>query len=170
MAKTQKMDPDDADATALEGISGAPPKKGGKKLIMVIAAIVLVLGAAGGTAYAMGYLTKPKGGHEAAGPVTPGGIDLPEMVANLDAGARRTAFVRLKVRLELADKADIAAVTAAQPRIQDLFQTYLRDMRPNELRGSAGTYRLREELLARVNIALAPARATDILFTELLVQ
>jgi flagellar FliL protein len=56
------------------------------------------------------------------------------------------------------------------PRLLDLFQTYLREMRPEELRGSAGTWRLREELIARANIAIAPARVTDVLFTELLVQ
>ncbi len=56
------------------------------------------------------------------------------------------------------------------PRLQDLFQTYLREIRPEELRGSAGTYRLREELLARGNLAVAPARITDVLFTEMLVQ
>ncbi len=78
--------------------------------------------------------------------------------------------MRIKARLELASKSDEPAVLAAQPRIQDLFQTYLRDMRPEELRGSAGTYRLREELIARANIAVAPARVTEILFIELLVQ
>ena len=56
------------------------------------------------------------------------------------------------------------------PRILDLFQTYLRDMRPEDLRGSAGTYRLREELIARGTIAVAPAHITDVLFTEMLVQ
>jgi len=119
----------------------------------------------------MGFLNKlTGGGKEAASTVVvPGGIDLPEIVANLNAG-KRTAFVRIKTRLELANKADEPAVAAAAPRIQDLFQTYLRDMRPEELRGSAGTYRLREELLARINVAMAPAHATDILFIELLVQ
>ena len=56
------------------------------------------------------------------------------------------------------------------PRIQDLFQTYLREMHPDELRGSAGIYRLREELLARANIAVAPAHINNILFTQLLIQ
>jgi flagellar FliL protein len=56
------------------------------------------------------------------------------------------------------------------PRLLDMFQTYLREMRPEELRGSAGTWRLREELLARANIALAPVRVVDVLFIELLVQ
>ena len=61
-------------------------------------------------------------------------------------------------------------VAASMPRLLDLFQTYLREMRPEELRGSAGTYRLREELIARANIALQPTRVVDVLFTELLVQ
>ena len=56
------------------------------------------------------------------------------------------------------------------PRLQDLFQTYLREMRPEELRGSAGTYRLREELIARANVAAAPAKVNDVLFTQLLIQ
>lgn len=168
MATTQTMDGgDDSPAPA---DSAVPKKPGSKKLIMVAAA-VLVLGGAGGAAYTMGFFGKlTGGGKEAAATTTPGAVDLPEMVANLNAGNRRTAFVRIKARLELADKADEASVKMASPRIQDFFQTYLRDMRPEELRGSAGTYRLREELLARVNIALAPAHATDILFIELLVQ
>jgi len=61
-------------------------------------------------------------------------------------------------------------VTAQMPRLLDLFQTYLREIRPDELHGSAGTYRLREELIARADIAAAPAKIVDILFTEILVQ
>jgi flagellar FliL protein len=117
------------------------------------------------------------GGHGAAPAAAPpaGGkppifFDMPEIVANLNAGPRRQSYVKLKPRLELARAEDEAAVRAALPRLMDLFQTYLREMRPEELRGSAGTYRLREELLARANIALAPIRVVDVLFPELLVQ
>ena len=56
------------------------------------------------------------------------------------------------------------------PRVEDLFQVYLRELRPADLEGSAGTYRLREELLKRVNIALHPAEVDAVLFKELLVQ
>ena len=96
--------------------------------------------------------------------------ELPDIVTNLNAGPRRTVYVKLRSRLELAKPEDAALVTAAMPRLLDLFQTYLREMRPEELRGSAGTYRLREELLARANIAVAPARVQDLLFTEMLIQ
>ena len=83
---------------------------------------------------------------------------------------RAEARERIKARLELARVEDQAVVAASMPRLLDLFQTYLREMRPEELRGSAGTYRLREELIARANIAVHPTRVVDVLFTELLVQ
>jgi flagellar FliL protein len=56
------------------------------------------------------------------------------------------------------------------PRLLDMFTGYLRETRPEELRGSAGTQRLREELLARANIATRPGTVTDVLFVELIVQ
>ena len=103
-------------------------------------------------------------------PKPPSFIELPEIVANLNGGPRKTVYVKLQVRLELAKAEDETAVKAAMPRLQDLFQTYLREMRPEELRGSAGTYRLREELIGRANVAVAPARVVDVLFTEMLIQ
>lgn len=158
----------DADFPATRS-SASGPKKGRKK-ILIIGAVVLLLGGVG-AAYATGMFAK-LGATEAHSELSgiPGSVDLPPIMANLNAGPRRTAFVRLKARLELSSKADEAAVGVALPKIQDLFQTYLRDMRPDELRGSAGTYRLREELIARANIAIAPARVTEILFIEMLVQ
>ena len=114
---------------------------------------------------------KPAGG--TAAPRVAGApifAELPDMIANLNGGPRRTVYVKLRAKRELAKPEDEAMVQAALPRLQDLFQTYLREMRPEELRSSSGTYRLREELLARANIALAPARAQDLLFTEILIQ
>jgi flagellar FliL protein len=109
---------------------------------------------------------------EAAPPprTPPAFVELPEIVSNLNAPGRRAAFVRLKAKLEIAEGKDVDAVHQAMPRLLDLFQTYLREVRPEELRGSAGTHRLREELIARASIAAAPARITDVLFLEMLVQ
>jgi flagellar protein FliL len=91
------------------------------------------------------------------------------MIANLN-GPRKPSYIKLAVRVEVPTPEDGEKVKAAMPRLQDIFQTYLREMRPEELRGSAGTYRLREELLTRANIAVAPAKINDILFTQMLVQ
>ena len=149
----------------------APKKAGTRKKLLWAATVVIGLSGIGVT-YATGLVGKLSTGKETAGAEAgvPGSVDLPEIMANLNAGPRKSAFVRIKARLELASKADEPAVLAAQPKMQDLFQTYLRDMRPEELRGSAGTYRLREELVARANIAVAPARVTEVLFIEMLVQ
>jgi flagellar FliL protein len=103
-------------------------------------------------------------------PADPMFMDLPDIVANLSTGPRRPTFVKLKAKLELARPEDRVALTAALPRVLDLFQGYLREMRPEELRGTAGTYRLREELMARTNLAAPPARVVAVLFTEMIVQ
>ena len=171
-------------------VAPAKAKVGKKKLILIAAPVLLIVVLAG--LWFSGILPGLLGmGHEAAKAEgkadgkaegkaegkeaavkahTPVFVELPEMISNLNAPGRRATFVKLKARIELAKAEDQAAFTAAQPRIIDLFETYLREMRPEELRGSAGTYRLREELITRANIAVAPARVVDILFSELLVQ
>lgn len=151
--------------------------KGGKKKLLLIAIPLLLVAVLAGLWFS-GVLPGLLGmGHKVADEARPAGehaapvfVELPEMIANLNAPGRRPVFVKLKVRLELARAEDQAAFAAAQPRVVDLFQTYLREMRPEELRGSAGTYRLREELIARASLAVAPATVTDVLFSELLVQ
>lgn len=169
-----------AAAAAITATAGEGTAKGGKRKLLLIGAGVLLLAGGGGAAWFTGLL--PHGGHhgeaehkeeahtEAAHPAAPVFLDLPDIVANLNAGPRRAAFIKLKAKLELARPEDQAIVQAAMPRVLDLFQTYLREMRPDELRGTAGTYRLREELVARTSIAAQPARVLNVLFTELLVQ
>ncbi len=160
---------------------GAVKPKGGKQKLLLLAGAPLLLAGALAALWFTGVLPgllgmgkKPMPTEAADQPAMPPKppvfVDLPEMVANLNAGARHTAFVKLHARLEVARAEDQAAITAAMPRLQDLFQTYLRETRPEELRGSAGTWRLREELIARANIAASPAHVTDVLFTEMLVQ
>jgi flagellar FliL protein len=162
--------------TVAQDASGEPPAASGKparkKKLLLIAVPLLLLGAGGGAAWKFGLI--PGLGHaeeehlEAASP--PVLIDLPEIVTNLNAQSRRATFVKLRAKIELARERDVPVVQAALPRLMDLFQTYLRETRPEELRGSAGTHRLREELVTRANVAAAPARITDVLFVEMLVQ
>ena len=134
--------------------------------------MIAVLAAGCGSAASAKGAVRPKEAEKEAEvkPPPPVFLELPEMVANLNGNPRRPSYVKLRARVELARADDLPVAQAAMPRLQDLFQTYLREIRPEELRGSAGTYRLREELLARGNLAVAPARITDVLFTEMLVQ
>ena len=163
--------------TASTGADAPPIKPRGKRKLMLIAGVVLLLAGGGGAAWLTGLLPRllhrdePHSVEAKAAPApVPVFLDLPDIVANLNAGPRRTAFIKLKAKLELSRPEDQAAIQAAMPRVLDLFQSYLREMRPEELRGTAGTYRLREELVARTNIAAHPAHVLNVLFTELLVQ
>ena len=161
---------------AVDGPSEEPKKKG--KLLLIVGVVLLLAGAGG---WFSGVIPGLLGGHKEeaahvdeahAAPAVPEHVfmDLPDMVANLNNGGRRASFIKLRAKLELARKEDVTIVTNAMPRVLDLFQGYLREVRPEELRGTAGTYRLREELISRVSLAAAPAKVLDVLFVELLVQ
>ena len=165
-------------------------KKGGGKKKLLLIALPLVLGGAGAGLWFGGILPPllgmgpPPAAAGAEGEAQPQAarppafFDMPEIITNLNASGRRPVFVKLRSKLEIARAEDSAAIQAAMPRLLDLFQTYLRETRPEELRGSAGTHRLREELIARANIAVAPPtgsnqpapRVTDVLFVEILIQ
>jgi flagellar FliL protein len=161
-------------STVAQDATAAPPapgRPGRKKLLLLIAVLLLLLGAGGGAAWQFGLIPGLHDSAETAAEAPPPMLlDLPEIVTNLNATTRRSTFVKLRAKLEIARPQDVAAVQLAMPRLMDMFQTYLRETRPEELRGSVGTHRLREELVARANVAAAPARITDILFVELLVQ
>ncbi len=96
--------------------------------------------------------------------------ELPEMLVNLNSKGRKASYLKISVNLELEDPGDIPRIEAVMPRIVDKFQVYLRELRIEDLSGSAGVYRLREELLRRVTAAAAPAKVKDILFKEMLIQ
>jgi len=165
------------------GEEAAKGKRSGKgKLLLLILPVVLIGAGAGawfsgllggligGKAEAHAETAAANGPGASTAPKAPVFVDMPEIVANLNAPGRRSNYIRLRSKLEVARAADVATVEAAMPRLLDLYTTYLREMRPEELRGSSGTQRLREELIARANLILAPARVNDILFLELLVQ
>ncbi len=167
-------------AITSEGVEEAKAGGGGRRKLILLAVPVL-LAAIGAGLWFTGVLPRLLGLHHTATPaanaeakaveaIKPVYADVPEIITNLDTGGRRQSYVKLKARLELAKAADQTIIAAAMPRILDIFQTYLREMHPDELRGSSGTYRLREEMIARANLAAQPARIVDILFEELLVQ
>jgi flagellar FliL protein len=95
---------------------------------------------------------------------------LGDILVNLAGDGKRPNYLKLTISLELADEKDKATLDALKPRIVDQFQLYLRELRVEDLRGSAGLFRLREELLLRVSEVVQPIRIRDVLFQEMLVQ
>ena len=96
--------------------------------------------------------------------------DLPDLTINLASPDKRSQYLRIKVALEVSKRETIDEITPMLPRVMDAFQVYLRELRMTDLEGSAGIYRLKEELRRRVNLAIHPAQVDDILFKELLIQ
>lgn len=177
MAAKPKNEEVEADAGSDEGAEGAEAQapKGKFKLpsmkIMIIAAAgVLVLGSGGAGAY---FFLAPHKAVEHAAPVVKPAIfvDLPDVLVNLaNTGGDRTQYLKVKATLEVPDQALAQQIKPLMPRVMDAFQTYLRELRPTDLDGSAGLYRLKEELTRRVNAAIAPGRVNAVLFKEIIVQ
>jgi len=97
-------------------------------------------------------------------------FDLPEILVNLNTGSKQASYLKLRVALEFHDPEATEKLEQLMPRIIDNFQVYLRELRREDLNGSAGIYRLKEELLIRVNSAVYPIKVRDVLFKEMLVQ
>jgi flagellar protein FliL len=158
---------------------GLPPGGGGRKKLFVLGAVLLLLLVGVGVAFAFGLPQKLLGGdHSAAeprhdekqAPKQTVFFDLPDLLVNLNAGGKKASFLKISISLELEQQTDVPRLQAVLPRIIDNFQVYLRELRAEDLKGSAGMYRLREELLRRVNDSAAPAKVNDVLFKEMLVQ
>lgn len=186
----------EAPAEGAEGEDGegAPAKKKFTPKMMIIAgaAALLVLGGGGTGAF---FLLKPK--PEAAGekaekkkekkgekkgegekPIGeiregPDGIlfyTMPSVVVNMQTADGRTTFLKLKLTLEVPDQATVDLLEPNMPRLQDMFQTFLRELRPEDLQGSQGSYQLRMEIQRRVNLVIAPSKVNAVLIEEMLIN
>ena len=174
----------DGDAEGDGDAAGKPRKKkrmSGKKMIMLGLPVVLLL--AGGGVYMSGMLDSLLGGDEKTeaekkeaeegegAPKTAVFHKVPDLLVNLNAaGGTRRNFLKVSISLELEKSEDVAWIESVMPRIVDNFQVYLRELRVEDLRGSAGLARLREELLHRVNVAAQPIKVSDVLFRQMLIQ
>ena len=95
---------------------------------------------------------------------------LPDIVVNMQAADGRSTFLKLKLTFELPDEETAEHLTPNLPRLQDMFQTFLRELRPEDLNGSQGSYQLRAELLRRVNLVAAPSKVNAVLIEEMLIN
>ena len=168
MAKTDEV----SEEETVDGEENAE-EDGKKKLPMmmiIIGAVVVLVGGAGG-AYFMGLFGGgPMDAKTAEAQAPSIYFDIPEMVVNLASGRKRPQYLKLKIAIEADSQENIDALTPKMPRIQDMFQIYLREMRRSDLEGSAGVYRLKNELMRRINITIHPAEIKRVLFKEIIIQ
>src|SRR5260221_4840114 len=155
------------DGVPSAGESAAPKSK---FKLMAIAVAVLVLASGAGTWFF--FLRSHEEVHaEAPPPKLPSFLDVPEILVNL-AGqpGERVQYLKAKIVLEIKDEKLVEQIKPAMPRVTDMFQTYLRELRSTDLNGSVGMFRLKEELTRRVNAAISPSQVTAVLFKEILIQ
>lgn len=164
-----------AEGEAIEGEDTPPPAKSKKKLIAIVLAVIMVsVGAIGYT-----VIKKKKDAEEhakiveeeqASKKAEPIFHDMEEMIINLNTEGKGVSFMKLKITLEVDGSDNLKQVQKMMPKISDVFQMYLRELRPSDMHGSVGLYRLKEELLLRINKTIYPSKINDILFKEVLVQ
>jgi len=177
---------DDENETEGEAPEGGEAKQGfvkkilGNKKLLIIAAAALVLVLGGGGAGAYFFLFSGSDGQPAKTasakpdiPIVPPQVSfftMPDMVVNIQTADGSPAYLKLSVALELVSDAEKPGLEALMPRIVDQFQGYLRELRVDDLRGSEGVVRLKEELLRRINVAAAPYRVRDVLLKQMIIQ
>lgn len=182
-----------------DGVAEAPGKKKIPLLFIVIPAALVVLGGGGATAFMLmkpksaeaagGHAPPAKeakkggghgGGKEGEAPAGAGKVaagpdgvtfyTLPDMIVNIQSVDGRPTYLKLRLTLEMKDASVASHLQAEAPRMQDMFQGFLRELRPEDLAGSAGSYQLRAEILRRVNLIAAPGKVDAVLIEEMLVQ
>ena len=197
MAEAAVKEAPDADAEGADGEGQPAKKKLPLKLLIIIgAAALVVLGGGGAAAFfllkpkpeaaAAGKAHKPKkkeekGGKEGkdakggAGQVRegPDGVlyyTMPDIVVNMQTADGKPTFLKLKLTFEVPDHDTADAMVPEAPRMKDMFQTFLRELRPEDLQGSQGSFALRMELLRRVNLIIAPSKVNAVLIEEMLIN
>ncbi|MDJ0895158.1 MAG: flagellar basal body-associated FliL family protein [Alphaproteobacteria bacterium] len=177
------MTDDTADAELEAG--GSKKRLAGKKIVLFALPVVLLV-AGGAGAYFMGLFggeappEEQAAAAESAGAAGAAGeqgggdevvyFEVPDLLVNLSGPDNSSGFLKLRLQLELEESGDVEKVEAVLPRIIDNFQVYLRELRVEDLQGAQGVYRLKEELLVRVNAAARPTKINDVLISEMLVQ
>lgn len=181
MAAKKEAPKDESDEAEAAPAAGSEGEEGAKKtsvikrflsikFIAIAAVAVIAVGGIGGGAYHFlgGSRTEAAPAAKIKPPVF---FEMPDVLVNLSStGNDRTQYLKVKVVLELPNEAMKAQIEPLMPRLMDTFQTYLRELRPTDLDGSAGLYRLKEELTRRVNAAISPDRINAVLFKEIVIQ
>ena len=162
---------DEADADAAEASDAAAPKSKLKLIIAAVGGLVLVLVVGAATWFFFFRHSGEEMHAEAPPPKPPLFIEVPDLLVNLvGSPGERVQYLKVKLVLEVKEDKQVEAIKPAMPRVTDIFQTYLRELRPNDLNGSAGLFRLKEELTRRVNAAVSPTQVNAVLFKEIVVQ
>jgi flagellar protein FliL len=156
---------------AADAAEAAPSRKSKLKFIIAAVGFFFIIGAGVGGWMLMSRGQGEEKHAEAAAAKPPVYVDVPEILVNLvGLPGERVQYLKVKIVLEVKEDKQIEAIKPNMPRVSDIFQTYMRELRAGDLNGSAGLFRLKEELTRRVNAAVAPQQVSAVLFKEIVVQ
>ncbi len=162
----------DNEADGAAEVAEAPKPKGKLKMILAVVAVLAIAG--GGATWFFFLRHHDKEAHAEAvapPPKPPTYVEVPDMLVNLiGLPGERVQYLKAKIVLEVKEEKQAEAIKPSLPRVTDIFQTYLRELRPSDLNGSAGLFRLKEDLTRRVNAAVAPNQVSAVLFKEVVIQ
>jgi len=164
-------DSDQAEGGAGHAADSASPKSKLKLIIIAVVALMVIGGGGVAWFFLFGHRDGEEKHAEAPAAKPPAFVEVPDMLVNLvGAPGERVQYLKVKVVLEVKEEKQVEAIKPSMPRVTDIFQTYLRELRPSDINGSAGLFRLKEELTRRVNMAVAPIPVSAVLFKEIVVQ
>lgn len=148
--------------------------KNKKLIIIIIIALAAIGGGAGYFLYSKQAIAKSsEEKHQEQLKETPKDfyIDLDKILVNLSTTSGAAAsFLDISLSIEVGSQEAIDKIKAQLPKVKDNFQTYLRELRPDDLQGSTGTMRLKEDLQSRLTKLLYPIDVKEILVREIIVQ
>jgi flagellar protein FliL len=150
----------------------APAPKGKLKLILAIVAVLAIAGGGATWFFLLRHHNEEMHAEAVAPPPKPPVyVEVPDLLVNLiGLPGERVQYLKAKIVLEVKEEKQAEAIKPSLPRVTDIFQTYMRELRPSDLNGSAGLFRLKEDLTRRVNAAVAPNQVSAVLFKEVVIQ
>ncbi len=165
------------EAEDLEDDEAPPAEASGskKKLIIIAGAAVLLLVVSGTGLFFSGLLDSMLGIEEAArdpDEIPAGKVfyKLEPITVNLNVKGQTARFLQIGLTLVLVGEKDVQAIEGMVPRITDYIVSYLRELAPEEIEGSANFHRLRENLLLRIRAAATPVLVADVLLINVFLQ
>jgi flagellar FliL protein len=165
------VDQEADDALDPQETDGVAAKR--KRFRIIAAAVVLLLLIAGALGYY--FLVMQVDDTKAEAPEDKSAeaaiyVPAPEMIVNLRTPDGQSAFLKINFAIAAHDEAAGEMLQERMPEIRDALQPFLRELRPEDLAGSAGVFRIKEEMTRRVKDRVGPDKVDDILIQDLIQQ
>jgi flagellar FliL protein len=175
---------------AADGAKALAPKSKKKLIVLGAAAGVLLLGGGGAAMMFTGAKAeaasdsqgwegqgdagngngKASGDHGGASEAGGSFVDVPAMVVNLRSPDGASRFLKIHFMIVPGASGTPETLKARLPLILDAYQPFLRELRPEDLAGSAAVFRIKEEMLVRATGVAGPGMVKDILIQDLVQQ